>query len=110
MNKKGRPGPRPNMWKTGPDELLHKKYRQWVQQRNQAVWRGESWDLTFELWCELWGDKFELRGRRPEDYCMTRRDATDAWTKDNAIVVTRDEHFNKYRNRGKFAGNEEREF
>ena len=94
--------PRPHMWKTGPDDpIRHKQYLIWLQQRNQANFRGEGWDEAFDLdsWLELWGDKWEQRGREKDRYCMTRIDFDQPWSKDNCEVVTRGEHFKNHRRR-----------
>ena len=85
-------GPRPQVWVTGPDPVLHKKYLTWLQQRNQAQWREEGWSIDFATWCELWREHWPQRGRRRGDYCMTRRDWSLPWTLDNVQVVTRSEH------------------
>ena len=88
----GRPGPRPDMWVTGPDPVVHRKYLAWLQQRNQAQWRGETWNLSFEEWQALWGENWPNRGRERGCYCMTRRDHEAAWDTENAQVITREEH------------------
>jgi hypothetical protein len=68
-----------------------------VQQRNQAQWRGEGWDFAFEDWLVLWGDLWQHRGRGADQYCMTREDKEKPWTKDNCLVITREQHFNDHR-------------
>lgn len=88
----GRPGPRPNLWVSGPDPDRHRRYQAWLQQRNQAQWRGETWALPFEDWEQLWGEKWHSRGRERGCYCMTRRDYEGAWDTQNAQVITREEH------------------
>jgi hypothetical protein len=85
-------GPRPQVWRTGPDPVLHKKYLTWLQQRNQALWRDEGWTIDFETWCGLWAERWEQRGRQRGDYCMTRVDWSLPWTVDNVQVITRSEH------------------
>lgn len=96
MSKKGpRPhtrGPRPQVWLVGPDPILHKKYRVWLQQRNQALFRSEGWNIDFETWCGIWGELWHNRGRQRGDYCMTRLDWNQPWTEDNVVIVTRSEH------------------
>lgn len=82
-------GPRPHTWLVGPDQVLHEKYKAFVQQRNQARWRGEDWHLEFETWCDLWQDTWDQRGRLGHEYCMTRRDPNQPWDEHNAIVTTR---------------------
>lgn len=85
-------GPRPQVWKVGPDPVLHKKYLVYLQQRNQAQWREEGWDIDFASWCRLWADHWEQRGRTKGSYCMTRVDWSLPWTLDNVHVITRSEH------------------
>lgn len=87
-------GPRPNTWKSGPDLTEHKKYRVWIQQKNQAQYREEGWTIDFEAWKQLWDQsgQWENRGRERGCYCMTRLDWSLAWTVDNVVIVTREEH------------------
>jgi hypothetical protein len=80
------------MWVTGPDPVVHKKYQAWLQQRNQAQWRGETWNLTFVEWQTLWGENWPNRGRERGCYCMTRRNHDLPWDTVNAQVITREEH------------------
>ena len=89
---KGRPGPRPEMWISGPDLVRHQQHVAWRQQKNQAQWRGETWALAFDDWVRLWGDLWHLRGRQVGDYCMTRRDWAQDWTPANTHVITRAQH------------------
>jgi len=86
------PGPRPHVWKSGPDPIEHKKYLNWLQQKNQAQFRKETWELTFEVWKEIWGEDWHNKGRASDNFCMTRIDDKAAWTKDNIEILTRREH------------------
>ena len=83
---------RPHLWVTGPDPVLHKKYLVWLQQKNQAQFRQEGWHIPFDVWCEIWGDQWDLRGRERGHLCMTRKDWAAPWTQDNVIIVTREAH------------------
>jgi len=80
---------RPDQWITGPDPDTHEKYRAWVQQRNQAVWRGETWQITFEEFQQIWAGRWHRRGRGTEDLAMTRTDWTAAWTPQTVELRTR---------------------
>ena len=85
-------GPRPHVWVTGPDPLVHKKYRAFIQHRNQSNYRNEPWDLTFDEYCDIWGELWWQRGREKDCYCLTRQDYSGAWTRSNVEVITRKEH------------------
>ena len=85
-------GPRPHVWVSGPDPERHKKYRHWIQQKNQAQFRKEGWDIPFETWLDMWGDMWYNRGREKGCYCMTRIDRELPWTPENTHVITREEH------------------
>ena len=85
-------GVRPQVWITGPDPVLHEKYRVWLQQKNQAQWRDEGWSIGFTDWCNLWADLWESRGRTRGSYCMSRLDWSLPWTLDNVAVITREAH------------------
>ena len=85
-------GTQPGRWLAGPDPLLHAQRRAWIQQRNQAQWRGEQWLLTLAEWTAIWGADWPRRGRDREGLCMTRRDQTQAWCPANTHLVTRLQH------------------
>lgn len=88
-------GPRPGAWKTGPDPELHRKYRAFIQQKNQAQFRGEDWQLSFEDWLSIWGTDFDRRGRGSQDLCLTRWDLEDSWTVSNCFLMERGEHMKR---------------
>lgn len=99
---KNKPGPKPgtlfpDRWASGPDMLRHQQYKIWVQQRNQAQWRGEEWELDFDTWVQAWGSLWNQRGRSADEYCMTRSDYEGAWAVSNIEIVTRSEHTKRQR-------------
>lgn len=75
--------PKPQVWKSGPDEHKHKHYPGYSQQRNQANWREEDWRLTFDEWYTFWGDDIDNRGRSNGQYKLTRINKFKPWTIDN---------------------------
>jgi hypothetical protein len=89
----------PHLWKTGPDPERHHRYDIWLQQRNQAEWRGEEWDLSFEQWLVLWEPDWHRRGRTRGCMCMTRRDWDQPWSADNVEIITREQHARHQRER-----------
>lgn len=87
-----RQGPRPNVWVSGPDPERHKRYLQWLQQRNQARFRGEEWELEFDDWLAIWGSNIQYRGRQKGSMTMVRIDYERPWSNTNARIVDRKEH------------------
>lgn len=88
-----RPGLKPHLWSTGPDPVTHEKFMKWHQQRNQAHWRGEKWAIEFDKFCELWGDQWDRRGRKPDDLCMVRKNYDEDWTLENVHIISRNDHW-----------------
>jgi hypothetical protein len=87
-----RRGPRPHVWIVGPDEEKHEMYHPWQLVKAQAKFRSEEFELTFEEFYELWEGYWKLRGRKPDDLCMTRKDSSQAWSRANCEIITRKEH------------------
>lgn len=84
--------------KTGPryqmrkyqDQFRHERNLPYHRQKAQAVFRGETWLISFEDWCDLWTDElWAKRGKATDDYCMTRKDLDGPWSKENCIVMVR---------------------
>lgn len=83
----------PHRWKTGPCERTHNQYEVYAQQLNQAKWRKEEWDLSFEDWLALWEPRWDTgRGRTRDCYCLVRKDYGLPWNKHNIELITRQEH------------------
>lgn len=97
-----RTDPRPQCWKV-QGELPHKQYRCWIQHKNQANFRKEEYSLTFEQYQELWRDKWDMKGRSSDNYCLTRIDPEGSWHIDNVECVPRIEHLRRqgFNRRGK---------
>ena len=82
----------PDKWLSGPDPVKHARYPIWQQQRNQAQFRGEPWELDFATWYEIWDPYWSVRGRNLGHYCMSRLDWDLGWSPDNVQIITRQEH------------------
>ena len=98
---KGGRGPRPHIWKCGPDPKLHAMYMPWLRAKSQSDYRlrqglevGE-FKLSFDDWVELWGENWNFRGKGPDSYCMTRKDYNKDWVLDNCEIVGRLEHLRR---------------
>jgi hypothetical protein len=85
-------GPRPHVWRSGPDLEEHRKYRAFIQHRNQSQFRNEPWEITWEQYKELWRDRWHQRGRTRDTYCLTRINYDLPWSVSNCDVITRADH------------------
>lgn len=84
----------PKHVKFGDDTHTREKYYAFIKHRSQAVYRGESYELTWEDWQHLWPDElWAQRGRRITDLCLTRYDYEGEWAMHNVLVCTRQDHF-----------------
>lgn len=84
-------GPRPNVWRSGPDLERHDQYISWGRSRAQAHYRGETWQLTYEEYCDIWGDRWCQRGRQGTSLCLTRLDPSRPWSRENSVLQVRKE-------------------
>lgn len=83
-------GPRPHIRKY-PNERDNKMYYAFLKMRAQAKFRGELFSLTFEDFQDLWGDKFEQRGKQSHCLVLTKIDRRFTWSRDNVHLITRQE-------------------
>lgn len=86
---------RPQVWKTGPDPVLHEMYHCWQVQKAQCKFRDEEFNLTFEEYSKFWKKDWAKRGRTPDAICMTRIDWDGAWEIGNVELLSRAEHFKR---------------
>ena len=84
--------PRPHRWVSGTDEELHLMYMPFLKSKAQANFRGEPWTLDFNSFANLWRGKWDQRGRKGHNLCMTRISESKPWANDNIELVTRREH------------------
>ena len=79
-------------WCTGPDPHLHRMYVQFGYNRVSARLRGETWDLPWETWRDIWLPNWHQRGRTWDSLCLARIDMTGPWCEHNVHLLTRREH------------------
>lgn len=90
----------PLNWMHGPNPIIHDQYYAWLRHRAQAKFRGETHDLTFEQWLDLWPEELWLqRGRDADSLCLSRVDFWGDWEISNVEVMSRREHLRKKRKR-----------
>lgn len=61
------------------------------QQQAQARFRKEGWGFNNENeWYAMWSEEqFAKRGKKKDEYAMTRIDESKAWSVDNCVVKSR---------------------
>ena len=72
-------------------ELAEKRY---LQQRAQARMRKISFTITLDEWIKLWADsgKWEQRGRRKDQYCMSRIGDAGGYEVNNVFIQLQSEN------------------
>ena len=62
--------------------------KRYLQQRAQARMRDIEFTITLEEWCNLWitSGKWEQRGRRKDQYCMSRIGDDGAYELGNVFI------------------------
>jgi hypothetical protein len=80
---------RPHTWITGPDPLRHEQYTAWSRTRAQAHHRGETWNLSFDHWVEIWGSNWSRRGRHRDNLVLMKRVWNQPWSHTNCELVDR---------------------
>ena len=79
-------GPQPKRWKHADPEI-HKKYRPYLMNKEQAKFRKEDYQLSFEDYCQIWSNDWANRGRKMGQMYLTRKDASKAWNLDNCVLA-----------------------
>ena len=67
-------------------------YVQFGYHRVSSRLRGESWNLPWETWRDIWLPHWQRRGRTWDSLCLARIDMDGGWQVDNIHLITRREH------------------
>jgi len=65
-------------------------YQRYIAHKNQAVWRGIDYQLSFEDYWRMWATHMDKIGKSAGTYQMIRKDKTKGWTVDNSMVGTKE--------------------
>lgn len=87
------PGPQPHL-KQFPGILAVIRLS-WSRMKAQAKFRNEPWDLSWDDYLAIWEGRWHLRGVIKDSLCLTRRDWSKGWTRDNVEITTRNEHWSR---------------
>ena len=90
-NPIGRPGPRPDIWKTGPDPKVREHYYRFLKARNQAKFWKQPWSILWEDYLDLWKTAPGEWGRDASALNLTRIDTSEGWHLWNVRLVERSE-------------------
>jgi len=83
---------KPRKWISGQDPHHHLMYVAFGYHRVSARLRKEHWDLSWEIWRDIWLPNWDRRGRSWDSLCLARIDMDGAWTPSNVHLLTRREH------------------
>lgn len=61
----------------------------------QANYRKEIFALSFEDFQMLWADRWDMKGKGSDNYCLTREDPNGAWIRGNVVCIVRIEHLRR---------------
>ena len=86
-------GPRPWVWKWGPDPVRQAMNQACSRSKAQAHFRGEEWKIAFEDYEYLWKGKWSQRGRTTNALMLCRKDNTKPWSRANCYIGSRSQHF-----------------
>ena len=76
-----------------PDRVLQGRKDIYNRCKAQAVYRGEVWNIDYDQWWGLWEPYWDLRGRKPTDYCMRQLDKDFGWEMHNIEICERSTFF-----------------
>ena len=65
---------------------------QYGQHKQNANRRKINFELTYEQWLEIWGDKISLRGVGRGKYCMARNNDQGPYSVDNVKIIPFEEN------------------
>lgn len=68
--------------------MTDEKYLAYQSHKASAQARGIEFTLSFDEWCEVWGDKFALRGRQKGQLNMCRARDEGGYTLGNVRIAT----------------------
>jgi len=88
-NKGKNIGPKPNIWITGPDPVVHRLRRRFILARNQARFWQQKWLLSWDQYRDLLLDHAENLGKTAEELNLCREDKTEVWSIGNVQIMTR---------------------
>ena len=77
--------------------MHHKMYVAFGYNRVSARLRGESWNLAWQDYRDLWLPNWHQRGRSADSLCMARKDLEKSWDVSNIELITRREHGRRVR-------------
>lgn len=88
-NPLGRPGPRPDIWKTGKNPRVRKHYYRFLKARNQAKFWKQVWRITWPQYLALYKTVKGNWSRALNHKNLCRIDTSKGWTLKNVQFMTR---------------------
>ena len=85
-------GPRPHIWKYGPDPARKRLHLAFMRSKAQAKFRSETWAMDFYDFEKRWAGRYAETGIASSSPIMARRDPMGPWSLDNTELRIRGEN------------------
>jgi len=85
-------GPRPHIWKYGPDPARKRLHLAFMRSKAQAKFRSETWAMDFYDFEQRWAGRYAETGIASSSPIMARRDPMGPWSLDNTELRIRGEN------------------
>ena len=82
-------GPRPHIWKYGPDPSRKRLHLAFMRSKAQAKFRKEPWEFDFYEFERRWEGRYHETGIRSTCTVMVRKDPRGAWSYANTELRQR---------------------
>jgi hypothetical protein len=93
----GHRGPRPHLWRQGPDPAVRRDRYRYLRSKAQAKYLGQAWTIDWTQYRELLGKVRGQYGRGMTQLNLARKDCKDGWHTWNVHLISRKEAMNRPR-------------
>jgi hypothetical protein len=88
-NPLGKKGPRPELWRTGPDKKVRQHYYRFLKARNQARFWAQEWTILWEDYLDIYKTMTGRWSRKKRDMNLARIDTSEGWHLWNVQLMKR---------------------
>ena len=93
----GHRGPRPHLWRQGPDPAVRRDRYRYLRSKAQAKYLGQAWTIDWTQYRELLGKVRGQYGRGMDQLNLARKDCKAGWHIWNVHLISRREAMGRSR-------------